>query len=105
MLTWTGVVAQIAEDQIAVTAVDAPSAKPAWFQILSSTRIEQSGEDVKWIRITEGTPVRVRYEPAAGAERTFALEILTGLEGEEVRRRLGWGLVGEPPATPPPQGP
>lgn len=85
--TRTGVVTEVEEDRIAVTVVDEPMPQPVWFERIESTRVQRGGMALSWTEVTEGTPVRVHFEPATGAERTFRVEVLTGQEAEEVRRR------------------
>ncbi|HYO54505.1 hypothetical protein [Archangium sp.] len=84
-----GVVTNVDKDanRIAVKAVDDPSVQEVWFALTPDTKMERDGQMVTWDDIDEGTPVRVSFEPAAGPERTYKLEILTGQKADEVKQK------------------
>jgi hypothetical protein len=82
-----GVVTNVDKDgsRIAVMSVDNPAAKEVWFALTPNTKLEREGQMVTWDDLSEGTPVRVSFEPAAGPEKTFQVELLTGQKAEEVK--------------------
>jgi hypothetical protein len=84
-----GVVTSVDKDasRIAVKSVDDPAAPEAWFALTPNTKMERDGQIVTWDDLSEGTPVRVSYEPATGPETTYKLEILTGQKAEEVKQK------------------
>ena len=84
-----GVVTNVDKDahRIAVKTVDEPAAQEVWFALTVDTKLERDGQMVTWDDIDEGTPVRVSYEPAAGAEKTYKVEILTGHQADEVKQK------------------
>lgn len=84
-----GVVTNVDRDhnQIEVKDANNPSAPEAWFALSPNTKMERDGQMVTWDDIHEGTPVRVSFEPAAGAEKTYKVEILTGEKAGEVKAK------------------
>ncbi len=84
-----GVVTRVDKEasRIAVKSVDDPAAPEAWFALTPNTKLERDGRIATWDDLSEGTPVRVSYEPATGPERTYKLEILTGQKAEEVKQK------------------
>ncbi len=72
---------------IEVRDVNNPSAPEAWFAVTATTKLERDGQKVTWDDLHEGTPVRVSFEPAAGAEKTYKVEILTGEKASEVEAK------------------
>ncbi|KFA88933.1 hypothetical protein Q664_37755 [Archangium violaceum Cb vi76] len=84
-----GVVTNVDKDshRIAVKSVSEPSAQEVWFALTPDTKLERDGQRVGWDDLDEGTPVRVSFEPAAGAEKTYKVELLTGQQAEEVKQK------------------
>jgi hypothetical protein len=84
-----GVVTNVDKDasRIAVKAVDDPALPEAWFALTPDTKMERDGQMVTWDDLQEGTPVRVSFEPAAGPEKTYKVEILTGEKAGEVKAK------------------
>lgn len=84
-----GVVTNVDKDhsRIEVKDVNNPSSSEAWFALTPDTKMERDGHLVTWDDLHEGTPVRVSYEPAAGAEKTYKVEILTGEKAGEVKAK------------------
>ena len=84
-----GVVTSVDKDahRIAVKTVNEPAAQEVWFSLTVDTKLERDGQMVTWDDIDEGAPVRVSFEPAAGAEKAHKLEILTGQEADEVKQK------------------
>lgn len=84
-----GVVTNVDKDahRIAVRSVSEPAAQEVWFALTVDTKLERDGQRVTWEDIDEGTPVRVSFEPAAGAEKTYKVELLTGQKAEEVKHK------------------
>jgi hypothetical protein len=84
-----GVVTNVDKDgsRIAVKSVDDPAAPEAWFALTPNTKMERDGRMVTWDDLSEGTPVRVSFEPATGPEKTYKVEILTGQKAEEVKQK------------------
>ncbi len=82
-----GVVTSVDKDgnRIEVKSVDDPAAPTAWFALTPDTKLEREGRLVSLDDISEGTPVRVSYEPATGPERTYRVEVLTGEKADEVK--------------------
>jgi hypothetical protein len=84
---WRGVVMRV-DDQanaIAVRAVEsAEMPQAAWFAIDQTTILERDGERISIMQLEQGTPVKVSFEPAAGAEKTYRVKVLTGQEAQEV---------------------
>lgn len=70
---------------VEVNDVNNPAAPPAWFALTPGTRLERQGQRVNLNDISEGTPVRVSYEPATGPEEAYTIEVLTGEKADEVR--------------------
>ena len=70
---------------IEVKDVDNPAAPPAWFALTPGTKLERDGRLVSINDLSEGTPVRVSFEPATGPEKTYKVEVLTGAKADEVR--------------------
>ncbi|PTL84204.1 hypothetical protein [Vitiosangium sp. GDMCC 1.1324] len=73
------------DNRIEVNDVDHPGAPDAWFALSPKTKLERDGQMVTWDDIHEGTPVRVSFEPEVGAEKTYKVEILTGVKADEVK--------------------
>lgn len=88
---WTGIVTEVNPDRnaIAVSVADATEEKAAWFAISPQTVMVRDGERVSLGELQEGTPVKVAFEPAPGPERTFRVEVLTGMEAEKVLQQAG----------------
>jgi hypothetical protein len=84
-----GVVTNVDKDHSRIEVKDAnnPSSPEAWFALTPDTKMERDGQMVTWDDLHEGTPVRVSYEPAAGAEKTYKVEILTGEKAGEVKAK------------------
>ena len=84
-----GVVTNVDKDahRIAVKSVSEPSAQEVWFALTPDTKLERDGQLVTWDDLDEGAPVRVSFEPAAGAEKTYKVELLTGQKAEEVKQK------------------
>ncbi|MCY1081765.1 hypothetical protein [Archangium lansingense] len=84
-----GVVTNVDKDahRIAVKSVSEPAAQEVWFALTVDTKLERDGQIVTWDDLSEGTPVRVSFEPATGAEKAYRVEVLTGLEADEVRKK------------------
>lgn len=82
-----GVVTNVDRDgkRIEVKDVDHPTEPDAWFALTPDTKMVRDGQMVTWDDIHEGTPVRVSFEPAAGPEKTYRVEILTGVKADEVK--------------------
>jgi hypothetical protein len=70
---------------IEVKDVNDPGAPSAWFVLTPGTKLEREGRLVSIEDLSEGTPVRVSFEPATGPERTYKVEILTGPKADEVK--------------------
>jgi hypothetical protein len=102
--TQEGVVMGIQSDAIAIRSAD-PNVDAAWFKLQPDTTIERDGQRVSLEDISEGAAVRVDFEPATGAERTFKVELLTGQKAQEVQRKVQYqeGMHEAPP--PPPDSP
>ncbi len=88
---WTGIVTEVNRDRnaIAVRATEPAEATAAWFEISQQTIVERDGARMSLQELEEGTPVKVSFEPAAGPERTFKVEVLTGQEAENVLQQTG----------------
>lgn len=84
----SGVVVGVEGNTIAVADVENPNEPAAWFNIAPDTELEKNGQRVDLGDISEGTPVRVSFEPATGAEKTFRVEVLTGQEGEQLKQKF-----------------
>ncbi|QRN99014.1 hypothetical protein JRI60_08300 [Archangium violaceum] len=84
-----GLVTSVDKDgnMIAVKSVNNPSAPPTWFALTPDTKMEREGRLVGLDDISEGTPVRVSYEPATGPEKTYKVEVLTGEKAGEVKAK------------------
>ncbi|WPB78815.1 hypothetical protein KYC5002_06565 [Archangium violaceum] len=84
-----GVVTNVDKDahRIAVKSVSEPVGQEVWFALTPETKLERDGQLVTWDDLDEGTPVRVSFEPAAGAEKTYKVELLTGQRAEEVKQK------------------
>jgi hypothetical protein len=84
-----GVVTDVDKDahRIAVKTVSEPAAREVWFALTPDTKLERDGQLVTWDELDEGTPVRVSFEPAAGAEKTYKVELLTGQKADEVKQK------------------
>ncbi len=84
-----GVVTDVDKDahRIAVRTVNEPAAQEVWFALTPDAKLERDGQLVTWDEIDEGTPVRVSFEPAAGAEKTYKVELLTGQKADEVKQK------------------
>ncbi|WP_375767886.1 hypothetical protein NR798_40400 [Archangium gephyra] len=84
-----GVVTDVDKDahRIALKTVDKPAGQEVWFALTPDTKLERDGQLVTWDDIHEGTPVRVSFEPAAGAEKTYKVELLTGQKADEVKQK------------------
>lgn len=84
-----GVVTDVDKDahRIAVRSVSEPVGQEVWFSLTPKTKLERDGQLVTWDEITEGTPVRVSFEPATGAEKTYKVELLTGQKAQEVKQK------------------
>jgi hypothetical protein len=85
--TRVGVVTNVQGQNIAVASVEDPAAPAAWFNVGADTTVERNGQRVELGMLEEGTPVRVRFEPATGPERAMRVEVLTGAEAEQVREK------------------
>lgn len=97
-----GVVVGVKGDNVAVADASQPNAPAAWFAISANTKIERDGQRLEVGQLTEGTAVRVSFEPAAGAEKTDKIEVLSGQKAQEVEQKLQ-GQHPQPP--PPPENP
>ncbi|WNG61037.1 hypothetical protein F0U59_44765 [Archangium gephyra] len=84
-----GVLTDVDKDahRIAVKSVSEPSGQEVWFALTPDTKLERDGQLVTWDDLDEGAPVRVSFEPAAGAEKTYKVELLTGQRAEEVKQK------------------
>lgn len=72
---------------IEVKDVNNPAAPPTWFALTPGTKLEREGRLVSIEDLSEGTPVRVSFESAAGPEKTFKVEVLTGAKADEVKKK------------------
>lgn len=95
-----GVVVGVEGNAIAVADANQPYGPAAWFSISPDTEVERAGQRMEVSQISEGQPVRVSFEPAIGAEKTFKVEVLTGQKAEEVKQKYEMGK--EQQETPPP---
>jgi hypothetical protein len=84
-----GVVTNVDKDasRIAVKSVDDPAVPEVWFALTPDTKMERDGQMVTWDDLSEGTPVRVSFEPAMGPEKTYKVEILVGQKADEVKQK------------------
>lgn len=84
-----GLVSSVDKDHSRIEVKDAnnPNAPQAWFALTPETKLERDGQLVTWDDLHEGTPVRVSFEPAAGDEKTYKVEILTGEKAGEVKAK------------------
>ncbi len=87
--TESGVVMAVRRDVIAVQLITPEAEKPVLFSRQEGTVVVRDGQPFDWNQLTEGTPVRVSFEPATGAERVFRVEVLTGREAQRVREQAG----------------
>lgn len=87
--TETGVVTAVRRDVIAVQLISPEMEEPVLFTRQKSTVVVRDGRPFDWNQLTEGTPVRVGFEPATGPERAFRVEVLTGREAQRVREQAG----------------
>lgn len=96
-----GLIQDIGRNQISVVGI-AGQTSPVWFVVAPDTEIVRSGQRVDWSELQPGMPVRVSYETAAGPERAFKIEVLTGGEAAKVRTDVqeraygGAGTQGRP---------
>lgn len=98
-----GVVVGIEGNVIAVADAEKPREPAAWFNIAADTKVERAGQRMEVSQISEGLPVRVSFEPATGAEKTFKVEVLTGQKAEEVKQKYETGKNLQEQNLPPPQ--
>jgi hypothetical protein len=93
-----GLVTKVQGENIAVADANNPNEPVAWFKVGADTKIERDGQRMELSQLSEGTPVRVSFEPATGPEKTSKIEVLTGDKAQEVEQKS----QGEHPTTPPP---
>lgn len=84
--TVTGVVTDRQEQTVEVR--NSETQQTAWFQRTPETVLVRENQPMDWSELEEGMPVRVSYEPEAGAERAVRVEVLTGAEAEKVHEAL-----------------
>ena len=96
-----GVVVARDGNKLAVSDASKPTEPAAWFDLGPDTKIERDGQRVEPDQLSEGTPVRVAFEPATGAEKTNEVQVLTGQKAQEVEQKL----QGQPSTPPPPENP
>jgi hypothetical protein len=99
-----GVITGVQGDNIAVADANNPNEPVAWFHVDADTKIERAGQRVALNQLSEGTAVRVSFEPATGAEKTSKIEVLTGAEAQQLEQKLQ-GKSESPPPPPPSQYP
>jgi hypothetical protein len=87
--TREGVVRGISTNEIAVYSRGISPAPTIWVRRTPSTELSMNGEPFNWDTLQEGTPVRVFYQPEAGAEQLLKLEVLTGSEAAKVKAEAG----------------
>lgn len=98
-----GVITGVQGNNVAVADANNPNEPVAWFHVAADTKIERSGQRVELSQLSEGTAVRVSFEPATGAEKTSKIEVLTGDQAQQVEQKLKGKHETTPP--PPPQNP
>ncbi|HCF61027.1 MAG TPA: hypothetical protein DFS52_23905 [Myxococcales bacterium] len=87
--TRTGLITAMRAQELQLFSPDVPESKTIWVARDESTEIVRDGQPIAWDELPEGAPVRVSFEPAAGAEIASRIEVLTGQEAEQVRSSLG----------------
>ncbi|MGI5860599.1 MAG: hypothetical protein ACOX6T_00915 [Myxococcales bacterium] len=87
--TRTGFLTDVRAQELQVFSPDVPGEKTIWIARDDSTEIVRDGQPIAWNQLTEGVPVRVSFEPAAGPEKASRIEVLTGQEAEQLRSSLG----------------
>lgn len=87
--TRTGFITAVRDQELQLFSPDVPESKTVWVARSESTEIVRDGQPIAWDELTEGAPVRVSFEPAAGAEKASRIEVLTGQEAERLRSSLG----------------
>lgn len=97
-----GLVTKVQGNNVAVADANNPNEPVAWFNVGADTKIEREGQRMELSQLSEGTAVRVSFEPATGAEKTSKIEVLTGDKAQELEQKLQ-GQQETPP--PPPQNP
>lgn len=104
-----GMIVALRQDALEVRDAENPNAEPIEFRRTADTDLLRNDQPFSWPELAEGMPVRVSFDPDAGAEEATRIEILTGSEAEEVRRRAGgssgWSRpdgVGSQGGAPPP---
>ncbi|QSQ23592.1 hypothetical protein JY651_00985 [Pyxidicoccus parkwayensis] len=98
-----GVITQVHGNNIAVADANNLNEPVAWFNINANTKIERDGKRVELSQLSEGTAVRVSFEPATGAEKTSKIEVLSGDQAQQLEQKLQGHHETTPP--PPPQNP
>jgi hypothetical protein len=93
-----GLVTKVEGNNVAVADANNPNEPVAWFNVGADTKIEREGQRVELSQLSEGTAVRVSFEPATGAEKTSKIEVLTGDKAQEMEQKL----QGQHQTTPPP---
>lgn len=102
-----GMVVAVHGDELEVRSAEDPDAAPMRFERTADTDLVRNDRPFSWVELSEGMPVRVHFEAKGGSEQATRIEILTGPEADEVRRkasgRSGWSRP-EGVGTPPDQG-
>ncbi|MCY1020078.1 hypothetical protein [Pyxidicoccus sp. MSG2] len=93
-----GLVTKVEGNNVAVADANNPKEPVAWFNVGANTKIEREGQRMDLSQLSEGTAVRVSFEPATGAEKTSKIEVLTGDKAQELEQKL----QGQHQTTPPP---
>ncbi len=100
-----GVVVDVQGNTIAVANAAKPNEPAAWFHIAADTQVERDGQRLEVGEISEGSPVRVSFEPATGAEKTFKVEVLSGQKADEVKQKYEMGKELQENMPPPQENP
>ncbi len=100
-----GVVVDVQGNTIAVANAAKPNEPAAWFHIAADTQVERDGQRLEVSQLSEGAPVRVSFEPATGAEKTFKVEVLSGQRAEEVKQQYELGKELQENMPPPEENP
>jgi hypothetical protein len=100
-----GVVVGVQGNVIAVADAEKPNEPAAWFNINADTKVEKDGQRMELSQLSEGQPVRVSFEPATGAEKTYKVEVLSGQKADEVKAKYESGKGAHEQTPPPPENP
>lgn len=84
----TGVVTDVSDNMLTVRTAEGEH-KEVQFQRSAKTELVSAGQPYNWTDLNEGTPVRVKFESEAGAEKASKIEVLTGDEAQKVLAETG----------------